>query len=360
MSTVTGSGTSSGHSWLRLYAAVAVLPLALTACGGGGGGGSPTPPPAPAPAPVPTPAPAPAPGEAGLNWTNVTAASAGNLLGVDYADGHYVAVSDQGSALASTDGATWSAITLLSSNVSTDHLKAYAITHLGSNFVAVGAVSPTPYTTSTGAVATSADGVTWTMGTLPAGATPIHGLISGTRLIGLGETGHIYSSTNGQSWTALTAITGPGTLNAGVFANGKYVGVGDNGYIVASNDSIAWAAGQVVKVAGAGVNLHGIAWTGTQFVAVGDNGAITTSADGSAWSALHTSALSGTLRSVAVSDTGLIVVVGDSGIETSTDGSTWTSRDEAGVAALAGVTFANSKFVAVGTSSAIKTSVATN
>jgi hypothetical protein len=301
------------------------------------------------------------PAVVGLNWTNVTAPSIGNLQAVDYADSRYVAVSDQGTALASTDAVTWAPITLFTPTASTDHLNAYAITHLGNTYVAAGSISSSPYTTTTGAVATSSDGTTWTMRTLPAGATPIHAMIVGTRLIGLGESGHLYSSTDGTAWSALTTVNGPGTLNAGVYGGGKYVGVGDNGYIIASNDSITWLSGQVVtNSGGAGINLHGIAYTGALFVAVGDNGAISTSPDGSAWSALRTSAVTGALRSVAVSSTGLIVVVGDNGIETSVDGITWTSRDPAGAAALNGVTFANSKFVAVGASSAIKTSVATN
>ncbi len=439
MSRNTGSNASSETSWLKLYAAVAVLPLVLTACGGGGGGGSPTPAPTPTPTPSPSPAASltvtssattttpggaaitltatvsnstatptwtlsgpgtlsaasgtsitytpPAAGSldanataivsaaltgattqtvnltvtvpsttAGLNWTNVTATSAGNLLGVDHDDGRFVAVSDTGAGLASTDGATWTAITPLTSNVSSDHLKAYSIAHLGNTFVAAGAASPSPYTTSTGAVASSTDGLTWTMGTLPTGATPIHGLIAGTRLVGLGETGHLYFSTDGATWSILTTISGPGTLNAGTYGAGHYLAVGDNGYIALSADSIVWQSGQVIKSGTTGVNLHGVAWTGTQFVAVGDNGAISTSPDGMAWSALQTSAITGALRSVSVSGTGLIVVVGDNGIETSTDGVTWTARNASGAAALNGVTYAAGEFVAVGASSAIKTS----
>jgi hypothetical protein len=445
MSEDTGSIASSDKSWLKLYAAVAVLPLVLAACGGGGGGS-----PAPAPTPTPTPpAPTPAvsltvspsatsttpggaaitltatvtgstatptwtltgPGTlsastgavvtytppatgvldanstaivsasltgattqtaslhvlvaavAGLNWQTITAPSAGNLLGVDYDDSMYVAVSDTGAGLKSADGITWTAVTPLTSNVSTDHLKAYAITHFGSTFVAAGAVSSTPYTTSTGAVATSADGTTWTMGTLPAGSTPIHGLIYGTRLVGLGETGHLYTSTNGQAWLAGTTLTVPngappiGTFNAGVYGNSDYVAVGDNGYIAFSTDGITWESAQVVTANSAGVNLHGVGWTGTQFVAVGDNGAISISPDGTHWSGLQTSAITGALRAVSVSTAGTIVVVGDNGIETSTDGITWKARNDSGVAALSGVTFANAQFVAVGTSSAIKTSV---
>jgi hypothetical protein len=294
---------------------------------------------------------------AGQGWTNATTTAVGNLLGVDYANSRFVAVSDQGGALTSTDGAVWTAEPLFTSNVATDHFKAYAITHFNtSTMVAVGAISPTPYTSSSGAVAYSTNGTSWTMGALPAGATPIHGVIGGNRLVGLGETGHLYSSTDGHSWSALTTVTGVGTLNAGVFGNGKYVAVGDNGYIAASGDSVAWLAGQVVVVSGTPINLHGITWTGAMFVAVGDSGLITTSKDGSAWTAPAASAISGSLRSVSASSSGEIVIVGDNGIETSEDGVHWTSRDPSGAAALSGVTFASGKFVAVGANSAVKTS----
>ena len=369
MSRNTGSVASSDTSWLKLYAAVAVLPLVLAACGGGGGGDSPAPaptPPAPAPtppSPAPTPpAPAPSP-TAGTTWTNVAVTGAGNLVGIDYDDGHYVAVSDTGTAIASTDAATWSPVTLLTSNVTSDHLKAYTIDHVGTTLVAGGSVSSAPYTTSLGAVATSTDGVTWTMGTLPVGATPIHGFIPGTRLVGLGEAGNLYFSTNnGQTWSVLTTLSSSnggtvGTFNAGAYTTSKYVGVGDGGFVTFSTDSTVWETGVVVKDAnGNGLNLHGVAWTGTQFVAVGDSGAISTSPDGTTWSGLRTSALTGSLRSVSTSSSGTIVVVGDNGIETSTDGITWTARNASGVAALDGVTFGNGAFVAVGGSSTVKTS----
>jgi len=359
MSRNTGSVASSDTSWLKLYAAVAVLPLTLAACGGGGGGGgspTPAPAPAPAPAPTPTPAPAPTPTTAGTTWNTVAVTGAGNLVGIDYADNHFVAVSDTGTAITSTDGATWASVTPLTSNVTTDHLKAYTVGHLGTTLVAAGAISSTPYTTSLGAVASSTDGATWTMGTLPTGATPIHGMIAGTRLIALGEGGHLYSSTNGTTWTASTVSGVAGNLNAGAYGDSHYVGIGDNGYIIESGDGVAWASGQVIAIGGVGVDMHGITWTGSQFVAVGDSAAISTSPDGTTWSALKTSAITGALRSVAVSSSGTIVVVGDNGIETSTDGSTWVARNASGVAVLDGVTFGNGSFVAVGTSSTVKAS----
>lgn len=352
MSRNTGSVASSDKSWLQLYAAVAVLPLVLAACGGGGGGGSPAPTPAPTPSPTPAPAPGPAPSPTiGTTWTNVSVSGAGNLTSVDYGAGHFVAVSDTGTAIVSTDAATWTPVVPLTSNVGTDTFRANVVSHLNGTLVVGGSV------TSHGAVAVSTDGTTWTMGTLPAGSTPIHGVIAGTKLIGLGETGHLYVSNDGSTWSAEPVINGIPTLNAGAYGAGAYLGVGDNGYMIRSvNGTTNWGVGQVIKVNGVGVNLHGVVWTGTQFVVVGDNGAISTSADGAMWVPLKTSAISGALRSVAVASNGTIVVVGDNGIETSPDGNVWTAQNEAGAAALYGVTYGNAEFVAVGSAGAVKTS----
>jgi hypothetical protein len=292
---------------------------------------------------------------AGLNWTNVVATPVGTLQAVDYADGHYVAVSDSGAALTSTDAATWSAATVLSSGAATDHFNAMSIAHMGTTFVAAGSISPTPYTAKSGAIATSTDGVNWTLASAPAVTTPVHGLFASDHFIGLGESGHLYSSTDGHAWAALATISGAQAFNSGVYSGAKYVVVGDAGYIAVSNDGNMWAGTPVVTNSSGGINLHGVAWSGTRFIAVGDGGTISTSTDGRSWG-VSTSALTGTLRSVAVSASGEIVVVGDNGIETSKDSITWHARDEAGAAALYGVGWVNGQFVAVGAASAIKTS----
>ena len=295
----------------------------------------------------------------GATWTNATSGSSANLLGVDYDDNRFVAVTDTGAALGSTDAATWTPITLFTSGVSTDHLAAYAISHTGSTYVAGGATSSAPYSTSTGVIASSADGVTWTRSTLPAGTPPIHGfIVSPTRVVALSEGGQIYVSTDNSTYSLLTTISHPVTLNAGAYGvilGGvtEYVGVADGGYVAASPNGTTFGSTMVFP---GGPNMHGVAWTGTQFVAVGDNGTISTSTNGTAWSTLKTSAISGTLRSVTVTPTGLIVVVGDNGIETSPDGNTWTASNGSGVVALSGVTYGGGNLVAVGAAGAIKTS----
>lgn len=293
---------------------------------------------------------------AGLTWANVTATPIGTLQSVDFFNSHYVAVSDAGNALVSSDAATWTAEPVLASNTASDHFDAYAVAHLGSTLVAVGARSPSPYTTSTGAAAYSTDGLTWTQASLINVNAPIRALIVSDHLIGVGDGGHIYTSTNGHSWGQVALIPGNFTYNGGTFATiagaDTYLVVGNSGNIAASSDGITWGSTQLPV----SVNLRAVAWTGSRFVIVGDNGTIYTSPDGTNIDHNPASAITGTLRSVAVSSTGEIVVVGDSGIESSPDGLTWHARDSAGAAALFDVGYLNGEFVAVGASSAIKTS----
>jgi hypothetical protein len=292
----------------------------------------------------------------GLTWGNVTATSIGTLQSVDYFNSHFVAVSDAGNALVSADAATWTSEPVLASSTSSDHFNAYAVAHLGSTLVAVGARSPSPYTTSTGAAAYSTDGLSWTQATLTNVDAPIRALLVGDHLVGVGDGGNIYSSTNGHSWNLVATIPGSVTFNGGTYATvsgaSRYVVVGNAGALAVSNDGVQWTS-TTLPVS---VNLRAIAWTGSRFVIVGDNGTIYTSPNGTTIDNNPTSAITGTLRSVAVSSTGEVVVVGDAGIESSPDGLSWHARDPAGAAALFDVSYLNSEFVAVGAASAIKTS----
>ena len=293
---------------------------------------------------------------AGLTWANVTATSIGTLQSVDYFNSRYVAVSDAGNALVSSDATTWTAEPALASNTASDHFDAYAVAHLGGTLVAVGSRSVSPYTTTTGAASYSTDGLTWTPATLTNVTAPIRGLIVGDHLVGVGDGGKIYASTSGQSWNLVATISGAPTFNAGAYGTvsgaGRYVAVGNAGAYSVSNDGVTWVSPTLPIT----TNLRAVAWTGTRFVIVGDGGTIYTSPDGVVIDHQPTSAISGTLRSVAVSATGEVVIVGDSGIESSPDGLSWHARDPAGAAALFGVSYVNSKFVAVGAASAIKTS----
>jgi hypothetical protein len=284
----------------------------------------------------------------------LTPVTVGTLQSVDYLNSRYVAVSDSGQALTSADGSAWTTATVLSSGTSTDKLNAQTISHFGSTFIAAGSLSPSPYTTSTGALATSTDGVTWTMSSVPAIAGPVHALVVGPQVLALSD-GTVYGSSNLTTWATNLSLPTITSFNAGIYANGRYWLAGTGGWIATSVDgSTNWAASKIATSNGSGVDLHGIAWNGTQYVAVGDNGMIVTSTNGFTWTGA-TSALTGTLRAVTASSAGEFVIVGDNGVETSTDAVTFTLSPVTSTSALYGVNWLNGQFVAVGANSTIKT-----
>jgi hypothetical protein len=102
----------------------------------------------------------------------------------------------------------------------------------GSKFAAVGGCRSTTYDDYSSAY-TSADGLTWTEGTIPT-----------------------MSFMSGIAWTGAT-----------------YVAVGEGGMIYGSQDAVSWKK----RESGVSDDLYGVAWTGTQLVAVGYGGLILTS-----------------------------------------------------------------------------------
>jgi hypothetical protein len=193
------------------------------------------------------------------------------------------------------------------------------------NFAAVGGSS---------AIYTSADGVSWSSRTAPAGFSndffAVDGYAAnlnnpanpGLRWVSVGDGGAIVYSNDGVSWIGARAydLANP-ALRSLVHAGAAFVAVGDTGTILYSADGLVWTA----YSSGTSANLRGVAH-GAIYVAVGDNGTLLTSADGITWAA-HASGTSSTLRHVtslgstyvAVGDNGAIVVSMDGG-------STWSAQ----------------------------------
>lgn len=179
-------------------------------------------------------------------------------------------------------------------------------------------------------------GSSWTLGTPVAPvATPpnFNSLTLGASYVAAGNTGALYSSTNGTSWTAITAITPPTTNNLnGASYLGTYKVVGDLGVIYTSSDAVTWTQ----RSSGTTKNLYAIASNGLNLnlnVAVGEGGTILTSADGVAWTE-RTSNTANHLYAVTFSsyNSGTWIAVGEGGtIVTSADGVTWTNTGHAGV-----------------------------
>ena len=190
---------------------------------------------------------------------------------VIFADGQFIAVGQNGTILASTDGINWISRTSGTSVALRD------IVYGNNLFVVVGSGSPS------GCILTSSDGENWT---IRGQFTNVYRIAHSTR-------------------TSL------------------FVAVGLNGLIVTSNDGVNW----VERTSGTNKDLYGVAYSENNdcFIAVGAHGLIIKSTDGITWTQVNTE-ITEELRDIMYCPDNIgFVCVGDNGlIATSKDGNTWT------------------------------------
>ena len=193
----------------------------------------------------------------------------------------------------------------------------------------------------------------WT--TSVAGSSQLHGVVwDGTQFVAFGDGGAVYTSPDGQKWTAAQSGTDK-ALQAAAWSGKSLVAVGSEGLLLQSPDAKAWS----VKAHGLPAAATAVAYGQIKaekglFVAVGPQGLIFTSHDGSIWKH-RVSGTTQNLNAVTYGD-GLFVAVGDAGaILPSADGKQWAPASGASVS-LQGVAFGNGLYVAVGQNGAIYTS----
>ncbi len=208
---------------------------------------------------------------------------------------------------------------------------------------------------------------------------------SGTEFGTVGDSGGMFTSTDGLAWTRRSPPTNL-ALSSIVSISGKWVVLNDSyeepGWVTVSGDDVTWqshsgltenikcavyAGGMVVAVGNTFdratdvgmVSVDGLTWTNTKlptnrkllgvassgslYVAVG--GTLQTSVDGKAWALADSSQVF--MRSVAYG-AGKFVAVGENGsVVTSPDGKTWTAGARTG-RDLYAVLFTGKRWVAVG------------
>lgn len=96
-----------------------------------------------------------------------------------------------------------------------------------------------------------------------------------------GTTGYIATSTDGQTWTN-RVTSGIDRLWAIDYQNGRFIACGSNGSIVVSSDGLTWNS----KSSGSSQSLEGALYHDGLYMAVGNLANITRSYDGDAWSLL--------------------------------------------------------------------------
>jgi len=237
-----------------------------------------------------------------------------NLYGINYHNGLFVAVGDNGTILSSSDGFTWSSHNV----VSTVNFKDVASTFSGF-WVAVG---------DNGIIYTSNDGTTWTAQT--SGTT--ENLLSiaiadNNAMIAVGTNGTVVKSLDGTTWSVLTPISADNFLKIGVTPerltlSRLFVALGATGEIyTSSNDGVSWTS----QISGTTTSLRGFTYNTVknQLIITGDNGTILTSNDGTTWTA-QTSGVPNNLNSIVLDGTGKYIISGTNGIIlTSYDATNW-------------------------------------
>ena len=133
----------------------------------------------------------------GISWTKINLAA--SLFAVEYGNGQFVMVGNQGKVFTSPDGVSWTS----RASGTTNSLN--RVIYGNNLFVVVGQVG-TSYTT--GFILTSPDGITWTPRTIPSGTGPLSGVIyAGGQFIAAGYGGNLISSPDGVNWTSESSVT---------------------------------------------------------------------------------------------------------------------------------------------------------
>ena len=178
------------------------------------------------------------------------------------------------------------------------------------------------------------------------------------QFIAVGEHESILRSTDGTNWTVVREAIGGTNLTAVCWGNGTFVAVGAHGLVLTSTDGTNWSR----RVPFSGI-LHSVTYGGGLFIAVGGSEAgyasgtnwILASPNGTSWALVlnvpRTSPNFSPLVDVTYGANGFVAVSQRSpSILFSQDGFTWhiTTNVPPNLYELAGVTYADSRYVATG------------
>lgn len=258
-------------------------------------------------------------------WTQRTPASNSNWVMVDWSSNVsvFAAVSNDGFAMSSPDGVTWTTRAIAASQ----WLSVYRSDAVGL-FVAFG---------NNASCSTSPDGITWTTRALPGDPASDYTYTTHSPELGLfvtvgaSPTGStVLTSPNGITWTVQTVpVLTESTIYGVTWAAslGLFVGITiTKGQIVTSPDGITWTAGTILLPGGGGGGMR-VEWSNEQgiFVASGFGlSNVWTSPDGITWTSRSLPIAGG--RSVRwIKEWSLFANVGGNVVLTSPDGINWTS-----------------------------------
>lgn len=170
-----------------------------------------------------------------------------------------------------------------------------------------------------GYIATSTDGISWTISLIDTSAQLQNFLYDGYQWVAVsGST--VRTSTNLTNWTAVGSVNS--SLRSISHNAGTYVAVGQGGIIETSTDLITWTMRSSIN----GNTLNHVIHDGTRWIAVGDSGVSLTSTDAITWTVVTTVSAGNWLR-VASSGSVLVATASTSPFarRSTNGGASWTA-----------------------------------
>lgn len=276
----------------------------------------------------------------------ITVFGASNVVGVAYNGGIFVALSNTGQVATSPDGITW---TIRSVPTPANFTTGIFAQYLNGLFFVGGGGS------STSRLYSSPDGVTWTERSL-AFAVPnvgVYGIaFSGARYVAVAAGGYRSYSDNLTSWTA-AGNSGDATSIA--FGNGVFCIPNSSSFnkFFTSVDGISWSE----TVAGPG-NIKGIAFGNGLFVCCGDAGALLTSADGTNWVSVST--VSDPFKKVAFDYGEFFVLGGSVSVLWSDDGVVFSNATTLGITPISAAVMSSRRILVGAAAGALRDTLVVN
>ncbi|HEY1789318.1 MAG TPA: hypothetical protein VGJ73_14255 [Verrucomicrobiae bacterium] len=168
--------------------------------------------------------------------------------------------------------------------------------------------------------------------------------------VAVGNSGEIYQSTNGLTWTQHNSGTSD-SLHCIAASNGLLVAVGENGAIQTSPSGTIWTS----RLSGTSLALYGVAYSNGLYVAVGQEGTVVTSPDGINWTVQDSGQLND-LMSITYGSAGFLAVGASGTILTSPDGVNWTQQMSGSSINLETAAFGHGYYLIAGAGPAVFTS----
>lgn len=288
----------------------------------------------------------------GITWTSANNTPIGittNYTGIVKYSGTYVATTNAGDILTTTDLVNWS-----KQNTGVTGIQLSDITRAGSKFIAVGY----PKT-----ILTSTDAITWTQVSNPGDATATfnkvgYNPVTGTILVGTSNYKVLRSTDNGVTWSIQT-LSGFGNCTS-IFWTGTelYLSFAGGQLYKSINDGVSWTSVTTTSSPSFGsAGIESMTYGNGVFIVHTYLDGIYSSTDGLAYTYRTGYAAVGSANTVLWTGTQFIVgTLQGKTIYVSKDGITWTSKSTGMYGQMSAIAGDDSTLVALGASTSIVTS----